>query len=94
MRIITRNKKPRIAAGFFAMTLRLRLAGNYADVLAALGAFLFENDLASALGEQRVIAPEAYVGSRVKTRTALSHENISGNHFLPAEYFHAKAFTL
>ncbi len=77
-----------------ALTLKFselngRLVGDNAHKLAILRAFFLKLDLPVTLGKQRVITPNADVCSRVDASTALTHEDVTGNHCLPAVHLHA-----
>ena len=67
---------------------------NHADVLTAFRTFLFETDLAILLSKQRMVAPETDIHASVKSRAALTNDDIAGNDFLAAKDLHAKALAL
>ena len=85
------NKKPR-ERGVSGTVRVVTLSVQYADVLTVIRPFLLEFYLAVLLGKQRVITPDANVDTRVKTRAALTHDDVARRHFLAAKDFDAQAF--
>ncbi len=77
-----------------AATVALRAALLHdADELTVLGAFLFELDLTVFFRKQGVVATDTNIFTGVKTRAALTHDDITGNNNLTAVNFDAQAFT-
>ena len=70
---------------------RKPLVRQNAHELAILGPFLFEFHLAFGLGEKRVVTTNADVGSRMKMRSTLAHENVAGNDLLSAIHLDAES---
>ena len=61
--------------------------------LTMLRTFTLELDVAVFLGEKRVIATDANVNTRVKTRAALANDNVTSQYGLPAVNLNAESFT-
>ena len=68
------------------------LASLDAHKLPVLGAFFLELHVTITLREQRVIAADANIQARMKTRAPLTNKNVARNDLLAAENLDAQAF--
>ncbi len=94
LRCKQRSYKP-CTSGAHAATIALQAALlqlHDADELTVLGAFLLELDLTVFFRKQGMVATDTNILTGVKTRAALTHNDITGNDNLTAVDFDAQAF--
>jgi len=78
---------------WLAITATQRILDD-AHELAILRSLALEFDVTVLLRKQGVIAPEAYIDSRVEARATLAHDDIARRNGLAAVNLDAKTFTL